>query len=277
MLKNYSYLGIFLIVFAEINFIFIIQPFAMWYIPIVWYGYILLIDSFVYKKNKSSLITKYPKEFIFLCLLSIPFWMIFELYNVYTMSWIYINYIWYLHLFDFTTIMPAILETFSLLNVYKIGERFDVKKHIKNSNKDKKKLIIYVLILIGILASLFPIINPEIGLPFIWIGLFLLLDPLNYIIKRPSILQKVSIGKKSIMLRIWLSGIIMGFFWEFWNYQAYPKWYYTLPLFYMPQFKLFEMPLTGYLGYLPFAAEVFLFFALFRSFIFKGKNDLIMM
>ena len=140
MFRKYGYLGIFLIAFAEINFILVIQPFAMWYIPIVWYGYIFFIDAVVYKKNKSSLITKYPKEFVFLCLVSIPFWLIFELYNIYTMSWIYINYIWYLHLFDFTTIMPAILETFSLLNVYKIGERFDIKKHIKNNNKKVSRL-----------------------------------------------------------------------------------------------------------------------------------------
>lgn len=278
MLRKYGYIGILLIIFAEINFILVIQPFAIWYIPIVWYGYILFIDSLVYKIHKSSLITKYPKEFILLCLISILFWSIFELYNMYTLSWIYVNYTWYLHLFDFTTIMPAILETFSLLNVLNIGKSIDIKNTVKpKSSKDRIFIIIYVLVILGGLASILPIINIELGLPFIWLGLFLLMDPLNYIIGRPSLIQKISTGKKSIALRIWLSGIIMGFFWEFWNYQAYPKWYYTLPLIYFPNLKLFEMPITGYLGYLPFAAEVFLFFAFFRGFIFKKENNLIMM
>lgn len=282
MLKWYGYLGLLLIIFAEINFLTVIQPFASWYIPIVWYGYILFVDSLVYKINGRSLISSYFKEFVFLCIISVLFWTIFELYNLYTVSWTYTNYVWYLHLVDFTTIMPAVLETFTLLNVLEVGKWFDVRRRAQPKEAKYRNQSIYVnviglLAVIGAFTTVIPIFIPSIGLPFMWLGLFFFLEPFNYLTGRPSILQKASLGKKSVMLRLWLSGIIMGFFWEFWNYQAYPKWIYTLPTAYFPAIKLFAMPLVGYLGYLPFAAEVFLFFALFRSFIFKYNNDLLAM
>jgi hypothetical protein len=41
-----------------------------------------------------------------------------------------------------------------------------------------------------------------------------------------------------------------------WNYFALPGWYYTVPFFDAGP-HLFEMPLPGYTGYLPFGLELF--------------------
>ena len=46
-----------------------------------------------------------------------------------------------------------------------------------------------------------------------------------------------------------------GFFWEAWNFWAMPKWEYVIP--YVNQLHVFEMPLIGYAGYLPFGLELF--------------------
>lgn len=279
MLKPYGYLGLALIAFAEFNFFAQIQPFAAWYIPIVWYGFILFVDSVVFKISGKSIISSYPKEFVLMVFLSVPFWLVFELYNVFTVSWIYTNYVWYLHLVDFTTIIPAVLEVLSLLNVLNVGVRFDkIGKAIKD-NKPRTAFqlgLMGLLVVIGAISVVVPIFAPVIGFPFMWIGIFLMIDPLNYLTGRPSVIAKVSKGTRSILIRLFFSGIIMGFFWEFWNFQAYPKWVYNLPYF-VPAIKLFEMPLPGYLGYLPFAIEVFLIYALARSFVFKGSNTLLSM
>ncbi len=275
MLKLYGYIGIALVLFAELNFLLVIMPFASWYIVIVWYGYMLFIDSIVYKICRRSLISSYPKEFALMIVLSVPFWLIFELYNLYTGSWSYINYAWYVHLLDFTTILPAIMETFTLMNALRIGRRFDsAKKRVQGGRSAAYYNIVKLLVIIGALAALMPFIDPEIGYLFIWTGLFLFLDPLNYVTGRPSIIDNAVKGKRSMIVRLFLSGIIMGFFWEFWNYQAYPKWVYTFPGA-ATAVKLFAMPLPGYFGYFPFALEAFLFYAFFRSFIFKGPNSLI--
>jgi len=38
-----------------------------------------------------------------------------------------------------------------------------------------------------------------------------------------------------------------------WNYYSLSKWSYTVP--YVNRFQLFEMPILGYAGYLPFGLE----------------------
>jgi len=277
MLKWYGYVGILLIVFAELNFLFVVEPFALWYMSIVWIGYILFIDAMVYRVKGQSIISGYIKEFVFICILSVPFWLIFEFYNLFTKSWTYTNYTWYIQVAYFITIMPAVLETFSLISAAGIFKRFD-SSMLKKSARPTSRfyfVILVLLVLFGFVITVLPFIMPQIGYPFMWVGLMLLLDPLNNLIGRPSVGQKVAAGKRSILYGLFLSGLIMGFFWEFWNFQAFPKWTYNISYLPFSYIKLFEMPIAGYLGYLPFAVEVYLYYALFRSFIFKNRNALL--
>jgi hypothetical protein len=54
---------------------------------------------------------------------------------------------------------------------------------------------------------------------------------------------------------LWLSALaalVCGFFWEMWNYFSFAHWTYAVP--FVQRFHLFEMPLLGYAGYLPFGA-----------------------
>jgi hypothetical protein len=50
-----------------------------------------------------------------------------------------------------------------------------------------------------------------------------------------------------------LLALPLGFLWEAFNYGSARGWIYTIPFVERP--KLFEMPLLGYLGYLPFLLE----------------------
>jgi hypothetical protein len=55
---------------------------------------------------------------------------------------------------------------------------------------------------------------------------------------------------------IWLpalAGLVCGFFWELWNAHSLAHWEYAVPL--VHRFQIFEMPLLGYAGYLPFGLE----------------------
>ena len=52
-----------------------------------------------------------------------------------------------------------------------------------------------------------------------------------------------------------IAALVCGFFWEMWNYYSYPKWIYHIPG--VGVLHIFEMPLLGYLGYLPFAWELY--------------------
>jgi hypothetical protein len=50
-----------------------------------------------------------------------------------------------------------------------------------------------------------------------------------------------------------------------WSVWSMPKWVYVVPVVGRP--KLFEMPLLGYGGYLPFALEVFAVWSLLQGVI----------
>ena len=55
---------------------------------------------------------------------------------------------------------------------------------------------------------------------------------------------------------IWLpamAALVCGFFWEMWNVKSLAHWEYSVP--FVQRFHLFEMPILGYAGYLPFGLE----------------------
>ena len=126
---------------------------------------------------------------------------------------------------------------------------------------------------IGVITFILPMVFPKYFYPLIWVTFFFLLDPINYLHKQPSIIQHLKDRKLVIPLSLLLAGIIMGFFWEFWNYWALNKWFYDIP--YVGFLKIFEMPILGYLGYFPFALELYAMYWFVLS-LFKKKETLLM-
>jgi len=61
--------------------------------------------------------------------------------------------------------------------------------------------------------------------------------------------------------------LFTGFWWEMWNYYSLPKWAYTIP--YVDFWRIFEMPVLGYLGYPFFGLIVFTYTALISSILLK--------
>ena len=50
-----------------------------------------------------------------------------------------------------------------------------------------------------------------------------------------------------------LAALICGWFWELWNVRSLAHWEYSIP--FVDRFHLFDMPILGYAGYLPFGLE----------------------
>ena len=98
------------------------------------------------------------------------------------------------------------------------------------------------------------ILFPKLFFPFLWLSLFFILDPLNALDGKRSLIADLSSGN----LRLWIlygtAPLVCGFFWELWNFYSYPKWIYTIP--YLDVLHIFEMPLAGYGGYIPFGWEL---------------------
>ena len=273
MFKKYGVIGIILIIFVEINFFLKIQPFALWYFPLVWFGYIMVIDALVYKLRKNSLLVNRPGEFLGLLISSAIFWWIFEFINLKLENWNYNNVSGILALNNvikkticFSTVLPAFFETVELIRSFHLFEKNKLHKKFNIS-----KRFIHIMITLGIISLLLPLIFPNYFYPLIWLTFFLILDPINYLHNQPSIIQHLKDKKLVIPLSLLFAGIIMGFLWEFWNYYAITKWHYNIP--FLGFFKIFEMPVLGYLGYFPFAFELYAMYFFLRS-LFLNKEHL---
>ena len=263
-----------MVLFAQLNFYFKIEPFASWYFPIIWFGYIFIIDAVIYKLKGHSLIMSRREQFVKSLLLSALIWWLFELINLKTLNWQYFTLTtyqepWWLRFFvfrtiAFSTVLPAVIETYELLKTFKLFNKIKLMKH-HNITHGFLSNMIYIGVIMLILTVLFP----KYFYPFVWSAFFFILDPINYLHKQPSIIAYWKSGNIKIPLMLFVTGTIAGLFWEFWNYYAVIKWYYEIP--FVSFFKIFEMPILGYLGYGPFAFELFAMWYFIRS-LHLGKT-----
>ena len=275
MFKKYGLIGILIIIFVQVNFFLKIEPFASWYFPIIWLGYILTIDALVYKLRKNSLISNRINNFLGMVVISALFWWIFEFINAAIGNWSYnslegIGGSAARNLFgtlSFATVLPALFETVELIRSIHLFENAKLKKKYKISGA-----FLHLMMFIGVLCFISPIIFPEFAFPLVWLAFFFILDPINYVHKQPSIIGYLKNKKLTLILSLLLAGIILGFLWEFWNYYAIPKWTYDIP--YVGFLKIFEMPLLGYFGYFPFALELYTMYSFVRS-LFLHKEHLL--
>jgi hypothetical protein len=239
-----------------------------------WLGYILTIDALVaWRKGAavspstpsagqalpkgSSLLTRAPREFIALFLLSAPAWWVFEGLNNFTLNWHYIgaeNYaIWQIIVvstIDFSTVVPAIFETTELISTFAFLEHWRALPRWTVSPR-----LLWFAMYAGALGFAAVVLAPQMAFPLTWLWLVLLADPLNALRGRASLIAQIARGDWRRVVALALAGSVCGFFWELWNFYAWPKWYYTVPL--VGFVNIFEMPLLGYGGYWPFAWELY--------------------
>jgi len=270
----YAYLGVAFLAISELGMAFRIEPFWSWHTPIAWTGYILLIDGIIFKKRGSSWLMTNRREFLFLAILSVPLWAVFEGYNLLIKNWHYINlpenviarylgYGW-----AFATISPAIFETAELVGLI-VQRRSSIVD--RPASDDGRWMM---LIAAGAAMLLWPLVwpSPYLAAP-VWLGFIFLLDPINYRLGAESLIGDVRRGHWDRLINLSVSGFICGGLWEFWNYWARAKWIYDVPI--MQGWKIFEMPLPGYFGFPPFALECFTMYVFIRRLFWRGQTRLI--
>jgi hypothetical protein len=106
---------------------------------------------------------------------------------------------------------------------------------------------------------------PKYCFPWIWVGFIFLLEPFNYRYGGRSLIKDLEDGNPRKIYLLLFAGLICGLLWEFWNFWSNSKWIYTVPFF--EKIKGFEMPVLGFLGFPPFAIQVYVmynFISLFR-------------
>lgn len=204
--------------------------------PFLWWGLVLILDSINSWKWKESPIRGRIKNFLGVTLpLSAIYWLYFEFINFAYPQWQYVGIVEgtvlrvFLTFISFATVIPAVTEIFWLFH-----------GPVKTGNKSRFSPWFS---LIGLVMAVAPFFSDIFILnQLVWIAPFFIILPF--------------LSHDLFNIRFWswtvISGLITGFIWEFLNFWAGGKWIYTI----LPDaFRIFEMPVYGYLGFIPFAAS----------------------
>jgi hypothetical protein len=206
----------------------------------------------------------------YLTVLSIPLWWWFELVNARTGDWEYLGAVpylpWQYLLFAtaaFSTVVPALDAARGVA-----GRLF---RPIQASPRSLDRRIYLLEMASGVVAQAGVFAVPDLLFPLVWVAPFAVLDGLVGLLGGRNLAADLSRGEWRLAAQVGAAGLLCGFLWEFWNFWAAPKWVYHIA--YLDGARLFEMPLAGYGGYVPFAWGVYQFVAL-ASFRLPGALSL---
>jgi len=232
----------------------------------LWWGFIVMLDGIVYARSGGqSLFARKPLLMLGSAVFSIGGWGIYEYFNYFVLNnWYYplqgifphwFNLIWFP--LTYTTVWPALFEWFTLIETFhKLRVRFSEGPKIPVT-----KVLAYILLFSGLALSFLVGLDPYPFFWAVWMGPLLFLLGLLEVNGVWTPITDVAKGDWTALYLTALASFFNGFCWENWNWlsQAFhfgvPEnpndWVYHLP--YVNVIHLFaEMPLLGFLGYLPF-------------------------
>lgn len=237
----------------------------------LWLGYSLTVDALVYYRKNSSMLTRSPKAYMMLFFVSAPGWWLFELLNMRTQNWCYDGRQFFTNIqyfvlcsISFSTVMPAVFGTAELVSTLPWLKRIKPGIHIIPTRTTVTTFFTAGWLMLALLLRW-----PTNFFPFLWLAVYFIFEPLNIWLGNPSLARYTAKGDWRPIYALWIGCLICGFFWELWNYYSYPKWIYQVP--FVDYLHIFEMPLLGYSGYIPFSLELFALFHLVMG-LFKQSE-----
>jgi len=263
MARWYTWIGLGLVALAQAALLADWETLTVWATPLAWWGTILALDGLLAARTGRSPLLGRPGRLAAWTAASLAFWLVFEAYNLHLANWHYlgmpdsppVRLLGYL--VSFSTIIPGVFLIAQVLTEWRAFTRSDAVG--RRWRLPSPRWLPFVLAAAGALCLVVPILVPSAlaryGFGLVWLGFFLFLDPLNAVAGRPSLLEDWGRGLWGRTLRLLAAGFLAGLLWELWNWGAATKWVYTVPI--LPSHTLFEMPVAGFLGFGPFALELF--------------------
>jgi hypothetical protein len=236
----------------------------------LWVGFCLVVDALVRMRTGTSLLTRSKRSYLGLFLASAPVWWIFELANIRLHNWHYNGaesfstlQFWFWATLNFTIVIPAVFESTELFLSL-------IKKPVKGpSIRPTRPTTIFFFILGWAMLALM-VIWPKIFFPLLWFSIYFILEPINIWMGNRSLVDWLKGGNWKPVIALWLGVLLTAFFWEMWNFLSYPKWVYLVP--WGNWLHIFEMPLLGYGGYLPFSMELFALYHLISGLLGRKRT-----
>ena len=239
----------------------------------LWLGYCLAVDALVFLRKGTSLFTRGWRKYIGLFLVSAPVWWTFEIVNWRLKNWHYDGgelftpfQFWAWATLNFTTVIPAVLGSAELVASFNLLKRIGRGPVIRPDKRTSQ-----IFFISGWLMFIAMFAWPNLFFPFIWLSIFFIIEPINVWLGDRSLTDWTRKGDWRPVLALWLGVLMTAFFWEMWNFFSYPKWIYHVP--WGGCCKIFEMPLLGYGGYLPFALEIFAMYHLVAGLLGDKRTE----
>lgn len=229
-------------------------------------GYCLAVDGLVYARKGASLLTRSWRRYIGLFLVSAPAWWLFEAINLRTQNWFYqgrelftdVQY-FLLASLSFSTVIPAIFGAAELMSTFAWAQRLKPGPRIADDRRTTLAFFTAGWVMLALLMAW-----PRYFFPFVWLSVYFITEPVNVWLGNRSLAEGTRARDWRVPVCLFAGALVTGFFWEMWNYYAFPKWIYVVPG--VDFLRIFEMPLLGYGGYLPFALELHALYHLVMGF-----------
>lgn len=224
----------------------------------LWLGYILVVNAWTQRRTGHCMLRNRPRYFLALFPASAAFWWFFEYLNRFVQNWYYVGadtlspaeYFWFATL-PFATVLPAVMGTEELLESFpRLCAGLDRFRPLRLAHPPRWATLWLILALAGLTGIG---VWPDLLFPLLWIAPLILLTATQSLRGRPTIFAPLADGNWARPCRLALAALICGVFWEMWNFHSAAKWIYAVP--YVNRFHLFEMPILGFAGYLPFGLE----------------------
>jgi hypothetical protein len=257
-LPAHGWLGLVALVCAEFLMFHGVEPVATYFTPLAWTAYILLADAAVFAITGHSRLRDEARGLLKMAVLSVLLWLIFEAYNLRLANWTYVGLpkgpveSWFGYTWSFATITPGIFMTAALIESFGWFKLESRPVHFSRAAET-------FFMVLGVVVLVLPIVVPRrIGMylfALVWVGFLFLLEPVNHRLLLPSFTGDLARGYRGRLYSFLIAGWVCGWLWEFWNSWAAARWVYIFPI--LQQWKIFEMPVPGYLAYPAFALECF--------------------
>lgn len=236
--------------------------FVTWLYLLAWWPYILLLTGILYLREGQFRLLSRPREFLRLCAWSVTIWLVFEACNLVLQNWRYVNVLpswrlrWPGYALAFATVLPGVLLTARVIKVLGAWPGAGGRQRSWTTWPP-------LFLILGVLCLILPLTLPRYCFPLVWMAFFFLLEPFNDLLMGESLTRRWLNGERRESYCLLAAGLICGVWWKMWNYPAASKWVYVLPVLNFG--KIFEMPVLGFLGFLPFALECAVMYNFMRA------------
>src|SRR6266700_5985229 len=231
-----------------------IPPVPTWFYVLAWYPTLVILDEVVVVLGGESLLAR-PRDLAGMLWWSAVIWLLFEAINFRLRDWYYVFLPagrlerWLGILVSLATVVPAVLLPERMLN--RLGVWRDLRS--RPFALEPRHLDIAGWVGWGLLVAV--LIFPRYLYPITWGAVWLIAEPLLY--RRDperSLFADIARGSWGRIARLMAAGLFAGALWESFNALARGRWIYTVP--FLEHWKIFEMPLVGFIGFPFFALEV---------------------